>query len=422
MRKPSTFEEDTVMILKRTPLILLATLAISSTAYGQVQDAANNFKVPTFETKSLDVSGQNLFYIDDAENLDVNLGSAFEMSSQSPEKSWSVTNGLSIDLHKEKDLDGMAQNIGNTLAGSYSQYFMGDRGVGVNVSVAVDLGMVNSGEKDAETKTDLNIWASVGASYGRRFDARVIAQAAAICSVAKKDCSADDLAKIGDAIGKNSTGAYLAEHKDAGAAATAFFADVTAVSGGDAFAAASVLSSPIYNVGSREVGYTAGADLRISSGDHMFDEKTDTGPDGKQSMYAHIGAGYAMLLDDNSGISADLGVDYGLKQEGPSLDGHPGDGNISIDFTLGYNLDHNISWNTNAQVVVNYEKYKDDAPEAEMNWRIHAETNYAMGTKALVGAAFNVCGGKGVTGTEACATGEDKLHWNVLANFRYFIF
>ena len=417
------------MIFKRTHLIILASIAISSSAFGQVQEAADNFKVPSYETKTLDVHGAPLFFYNDAGQLDINIGSGFLMTNQTPEMAWSVVNSLEINMNQaDKDAE-MSHNVTEVLGASYRQFFNGDRGVSAILNLGVGVEMDKAAVKDAEATKALDAVIGVGVGYGRKFNARTLAQGAAMCKASGKSCTAADLQTIADVMGKQAAGYYDAKFKADGS--VEFNKDLSAATGGTAAKNAQVLNSPIYNIGDRNTGWEVTALMNIVSGDHLADSDA-TGVDAGQSMWVSAGAGYAMLLDDNSGVNLDIGVDYGMANEYTGINAgifntNPGDGAMVARVDLGYNIDHSSSWNSGADVYLNYNKPKEG--DATNSWGLHIETNYAMGTKALAGLAINACGGKAASlsgGTAGdlnhCATSEDKVHYNAQAQFTYFIF
>ena len=134
------------MRLNRATLIALATVAISSTAFAQaVQEAATNYEVPTFETKTLDVHGGDLFNYEKAAgaedaSMTFHLGSDFGMWSQSPEKLFYVANDLDISGGKAGDAD-LTWGVNDVITGGYHMWLMGSRGVRVGGDVVIGIGL-----------------------------------------------------------------------------------------------------------------------------------------------------------------------------------------------------------------------------------------------------------------------------------------
>lgn len=411
------------MSLKRTFLALVACIAIPSTASGQVQEAASNFEIPSFETKYLDVHGQDLFSLNDAGAMNINLGSNFWMASQTPEQTWNVSNGLEINMSKADSDADMGKVIGNVLRADYQKFFGGSRGLSVITGLDLTFGMID----DAKA---LNAGLVVGVGYGRKFNARTVAQAAAMCAASGKTCTAADLNKIADIIGKNSAGYYAAQFKADGP--VEFNKELSAATGGEAAKNAQVLGSNIYNIGNRHVGWEANATLNIASGDHLAEGDDASG----MSMHIAATGGYGMLLDDNSGINAGVSFLMGMGQEyagGTALaDAHPGDGNMAVALDLGYNLDHSSSWNTTADFNFNMNLPKEG--DATNSWGLDIASNYALTTEALAGISIHA--GSAVAAPAAVADpitgvvdpaapvadGGSDLAWNVQAHFTYFIF
>ena len=414
------------MILKRI-LVLLACIAIPSTAFGQqVQEAATNFEIPSFETKTLDVHGQDLFSLNDGGEMGINLGSNFYMANQTPETTWSLGNKLEINMDQANSDAEMSQDISNNLWAGYQKFFNGSRGFSAHAALKLAFGMNKAAVVDAEMGQSLNADVAIGVGYGRKFNARTVAQAAAMCAASGKSCTAADLNKIADIIGKNSAGYYVAQYK--ADAAVEFNKELSAATGGDAFKNDQVLNSGIYNIGNRHVGWEAAATFHLAGGDFLAEGDDASG----MSMHIAATAGYGMLLDDNSGIDANLSFRMGLGQEyagGTAFGGseHPGDGSMAVALDVGYNLDHSSSWNSNAafEFAMNMPKEGD----ATNSWGLHLESNYALTTQALAGVAIDVGSGVAPAAPEV-VEGEDPLpaaeasdlSWSARANFTYFIF
>lgn len=407
------------MRLNRATLIALATVAISSTAFAQaVQEAATNYEVPTFETKTLDVHGGDLFNYSKAAgaedaSMSFHLGSDFDMRNQSPETLYYVTNRLNIN-GSQADGNDLAWGVDDVITGGYHMWLMGSRGVRVGGDVEVGIALDGGGGADEMTKA-IAFAARVGAGYGRVIDARTIAVAAAMYEAVGKTASAADLAKAAEIMGQYVAGAYDAKYKDGVAAAAAYYADLGAAVGTDnPFKLAEVENSPIYNIGSRKAGYHFDVDFGVASGDHGADEAG-------QSMSIVQGAGYAMLLADNMGLSLEETLWYGLDDNEAAttaagidaLVGHPGKSNLKVEIDVDWNLDHSSQWSSSAHVDVNITL--PDGGDMIMDWGLHAGTNYAMGTKATAYANLHVVGGN-----DAYNGGEIGYGFSV--GFRYFIF
>ena len=84
--------------------------------------------------------------------------------------------------------------------------------------------------------------------------------------------------------------------------------------------------------------------------------------------------------------------------------------NIDID----WNLDHSSQWSSSAHVDVDISL--PDGGDMGMTWGLHAETNYAMGTKASAYANLNVVGGNDNS------TFAGEMGYGVALGFRYYIF
>jgi len=385
--------------INRVALMALATFALTATAHaGNVQDAATKYEVPTIEYKKLTVHGHDLLHYDN-NGGELNLGSDFSMVKQNAELEYRVWNSLGINVTFPSEGDG-GHAIDDNLGGLYRQYFTGLCGVYAVVGADIGISMVKDGDLTADMA------AYVGAGFGRMLDARSVAQAAAMCP----DCDAAKLMGIAEVISKRES--YSAANEYDGA--MNFANDLAKAAGSDnVFKLLQVLDSPIYNVGSRNVGYAIEAGLHVAKRLAGAEGTTDG-----MNMAVGQSLGWAMLLDDTSGVwvteNFAMGMQNDLAAPISHLNdfSHPGDGNMVVGAQIGYNKDLSASSNILATVDVSYDMPKD--LDAVLGWLLHVEYNHAMGSKMVASVYANVwnadhAGPHGGGGDDLGAALEDLL-------------
>jgi hypothetical protein len=418
--------------INRVALMALATFALTATAHaGNVQDAATKYEVPTIEYKKLTVFGNDLLHYDNSGG-ELSLGSDFMMVKQNAEVAYSVWNSLGINVTFPSEGDG-SHAIDDNLGALYRQYFTGSRGVYATVGADIGISMVKDGDLTAD------LAAYVGAGYGRMLDARSVAQAAAMCP----DCDAAKLMGIAEVISKR--GSYTAANEFDGA--MNFANDLAKAAGSDnVFKLLQVLDSPIYNVGSRNVGYAIEAGLHVAKRLAGAEGTTDG-----MNMAVAQSLGWAMLLDDTSGVwvtqTFAMGMQNDLAAPISHLDGfnHPGDGNMAVGAQIGFNKDLSASSNILATVDISYDM--PDGGDAVLGWLFHGEYNHAMGSKMVASVYTNVwnadhagpagsgddaavaalvealAGALGGDGAAAPAAEEaDDINYELGVNFTYYVF
>ena len=432
--------------------LIIIVLLFSVSAHAQeVQNAAADYQVPTYEAKSLDIHGEDLFRYNDAEEFSLNVGSDFLMTKQNPMSNMTIGNTLDFSMGTQFGADGAGtEQVGHTLTDilgvGYQRFIGGSRGLNIGVNLLLSLASQAGDGVDGTTTT--NVITALNVGYGRLVNARPLAQAAAMCKAAGQTCDAKKLLEIGEVIGQFQAGYFAAKFK-ADANVEFYAALLKAIGGGNAFKMAQILTSPIYNIGNRNVGWQAGVRLINGMGDLTLEEDDE---ETNSSMMVQQYADYAALLNDNMGYTVSQTFTMGMDDDFGLL-GHPGKDNMVLSVNADLNVDHGAQWNTQVQAAMNMrmadapdveapaenaEEGEDQAlngaaatdaaaDDSEMNWRVSAMTNYALGSKAIASAALNVCGGNtgvGVDGTEYATTclGDDDMHYSVMASFRYFIF
>lgn len=272
-----------------------------------------------------------------------------------------------------------------------------------------------------DERRDLNLLGSAGLYYGRVVNARTVAQAAAMCEVAGQTCDASALHRIAEVIGRAEAGYYLTKFKyDADAE---FYKDLAKEVGTDQpFKLRQVLTSPIYQISDRWVGWELGFDLSLASGDHGNDDGDE---DPGEDLLLQERARYATLFTDDLTFWVTQELLHGMLQTAAvGLPEHPGERMSVLGLETGLNWDIKYSWNLQSVLFGNLSFHSSG--EYHSNYGLHVETNYALGSRFLAGLAGNLCNGDTNLGVdtslmEICA-GDKKFHYDLMAHFRVYIF
>ena len=393
---------------KLSKILLSATLlcATASVAHAGVQEAATNFQVPTYDSMQLNVHGHDLFSYDDSGKLDINVGSNFVMDNQSPMMSFGITNELKINAGIAGEGADFSFNLTETAGVSYEQYFGDARGL--SIRGAADIGLAVG---DA---TQFAAVVQAGAAYGRMVDAKTLAQAAAMFEKLEREATDEELLKVAEIIGQRAS--YDVNYRENGK--VEFFKALTEALGtSDAFTLANVLDSPIYKIGNRKSGWDVGVDVQFATGDHGADAAG-------QALSLHQSFNFGMLLSDTMGLWIEETFAMGL------LAGYTGGGlvpavalgemSMAVGAEVGFNWDHSIQWNS--QAVVNIGMDIPDGGDLGFNYQLALESNWAMGSDAMIGGYFDFCGGDGrnANSLDRCV-GDGEVHYGVGVNFTYVI-
>jgi len=350
----------------RIALIALATIAMSSTVLGQeLQQAATQLEVPTYDKMTLNVYGSPVFrYVkntadvakkegtDTKERMVIGLSSDFELFHQDWTNMYYVTNSLHFDGEREDDK--FTWDALDSVEAGYHVWLLGQRGI----HIGVDLGIGVKVDKGGDA-TNYAFGGRIQAGYGREIDATALAIANAMFEAVNKTASASDLSYAADYIGRYKAGEYDAKHKDSIRAKAQYYADLGDVLGTtNLFLIQEIQESPIYNIGSRRSGFQVDAEFAVISGalgdpiDYEFlpatnsnDDSADCDPDNlngdpsadppipecsnkqertdKPDMYAGEVAKYSILFSDNMGLSIEQTFRYGITNNN-DLDGNDG--------------------------------------------------------------------------------------------------
>jgi hypothetical protein len=356
---------------------------------GLISDAASNYEVPYLEARQLSVQGQDLFLLDatggSVNELGIHLGSTYSQFVQSPMQNRSISN--QVDILGET-VEGIL-NVGLTevFGASFLQYFKSSReGFG---SGGIEIETTKTGDGDPAT----SLHTELGAGYGRIVDARTIAQAAAMYDVVKVKPTERELLDLAEVIGQRSQFSIKYRFE----AEKYFYKAISKTMGGlnsaGTFAVRQVLESPLYNVGARRVGWTAGAYTETS---WTSAEGAMEGDDIPLKQFYR----YATLLDANTGL---------LFSQELNITNTTGEGDSSAELVLsaGVNQDHSSSWQSQAEAV-----FSTSLSDSSGSLSISGESNAAFGKNFV-----------GTIGLEISKDmGAAPANLKAYSNFTYYVF
>ena len=387
-------------------LICLSVLcATASMAHAGVQSAATNYEVPTFDSMQLNVHGHDLFSFDDSGKLDINVGSFFLMDNQSPMSNFRIHNDLKINAGMANSDADFSFNLDEVAHVHYRQFFGSSRGLSVHGNLALGLGVGDA--------TSFSAVVEAGAAYGRMVDAKTLAQAAAMFEKLEREATDEELLKVAEIIGQRAS--YEVNYREDGK--VEFFKALSAALGtSDAFTLANVLDSPIYKIGNRKAGWDVGVDVEFATGDHG-------GDGGGQALALSQSFNLGILLSDTMGLWVEESFAMGLMAGYTGSLAHAGLGemDMAVGAEIGFNMDHSIQWNS--QAVANIGMNIPDGGDVGFNYQLGLESNWAMGSDAMIGGYFEFCGGDGTTENsyERCQAQDGAINYGVGLNFTYVI-
>ncbi|MDP6935043.1 MAG: hypothetical protein QGG40_19125 [Myxococcota bacterium] len=383
-------------------LLSLALLSNTALADDLVKEAASQYEVPTITASQLSVQGEDLFSLAGASgdtSFNGHLGSTYQSIKQDPTGTLTMSNQL--DTRVTTESTHALTTAGSDVFQTDCQQYLGDNPRGLFAGGGAALGLAKVGDQDAGGDVGFNI----GGGYGRVVDARTVAQASAIYDVLERDATAEDLLRVAEVLGKYSS--YAVQYKFE--ADLYFYQDLAdAIGGADAkeiFTIRQVLESPLYNISSRKVGWTAGAQVDGAYGDLLNE--------GTMGAAMTQFFSWATLLDGSTGVSVDQTLSMGLVDGGSqSLTGPlstPGEGVTEIDIDVSYEKEHGISWQST--VSIGWSTILAEAGSTNA-WRLEAESNRAIGSDLVMGVA--------------AAAGQtldtEDLAWALTGNFTYYVF
>ena len=214
----------------------------------------------------------------------------------------------------------------------------------------------------------------------------------------QRGTTAKKLAEVAEVIGQRSQ--YFLRHRFE--ADKFFYADLAAAMGGlsstQLFDVRQVLDSPIYNIGSRRVGWTAGGGVETSMTGIGEDEtRIDDLP-----LYQF--SGYATLLNPKTGvyISQEMRIRNAVTDEESSTE---------FNVTAALNTDHTPSWQSILETGINGERIggSDTA-----SWFFKGQSNIAIGSMLVASTGLNL--------DRSMLESGSPMNWELVSSFTYFLY
>ena len=388
-------------------LRVILTLSIFiSMGYSQLYEG---FDIPTFQFKNANVSGSPLFSsISSGEGSStiINAGGRYTFSSQSPEFTYSYGGELAYGsqtitvLGNEESFEDETTKSGEYALNapfSVNKYFGDSKGAYAFADGNLDY----HGGKDWENiddTGDLNL--TVGGGYGRIISAKPVAQAAAIASELGGGISDEGILEMAAIISKASSGYYINLYKDD--AQIEYYNALEVASGktGVTMKIMQIMTSPVFNISDRHVGWFARAGL---TDNYMKAEGDET----KSSL--SLEAGYAKPMGMDKQLTASFEYDKNMAEFGGS------------EMLLGATgtMDHSYTWVSGASINLGSLSVKH--PEFYLNEKqeMISESIFALNiysTRAIVNKLVATASLDFMKTGEADPVSELKLE------FTYFIF
>jgi hypothetical protein len=388
---------------------VFAGIGLSTTAAADdmVKQAASDFEVPSFTSRQIAIEGQDLLAIagtPDGTVADGQLAITYTKVEQTPERTLTIGESATIygTTGGSHAMSFAAEGVG---AVSTQRFLYGSRGLGLTGSVAAGTAKI------AQSEAIADLYLGGGASYGRIVDARTLAQAQTMFSVLDREPSVEEVVAVAELIGQRA--AYTAEYQyDAD---IYFYNDVAEALGGasleEVYKIQQVLDSPLYNIGSRVTGWTAGARLDIGSGDLL-------GENGMASSLSQYAA-YATLVGNGASLTLSETLSRGLSDSGANQQLTPPitteAGSTALVLAAALSVDHSSSWNSGAALTITAKGglplEEDGTGGQETTWAASAQSNLAVGSKMVAGGEFS--SGK--------TLGEDDLNWGLNFRITYYV-
>ena len=358
-------------------------------------DAAINFQIPTMQAKQLSVQGQDLLQLAGSgrtlTDLNVHVGSTYSKLNQSPMITSVVYNDVNINGVSASNANGenvLEVALTENIRGEIQKYYDDERGVFVRAGGDLE----STKNATAELSSDFTFELSAG--YGRIVDARTVAQAQAACEALLKLCDVNTLTNIAELIGQREQ--FVIDYRFE--ADKYFYAALADELGGlqadDLFELRQVLESPLYNIGSRRVGWTASlGTLRTTTG--IGTEAVSRG-----DLPIIQKAGYATLLDSSTGflISNELIISQFI------------DDAAAADFSLAasINRDHSYQWRSQLDAGL-------ETTLGQNNGVLFIEgvSDFAFGTNMVCSSSLSL---------DRALSPESKFGWELSSSFTYYVF
>lgn len=383
-----------------------------------ISDAAGLYQVPTFASQQLVLEGQDLLAINGTEEgldtVEGQLALVYNKAEQTTLHTRTIGNAFTTYFSNAGNYQ-LSIAAEESFAITDFRYFDDPRGWYMARRGAFGIG------KAAEFPLVSDVVGGIGGGYGRILDVRMLVQAQEMFNVLGREASPEDLQRVAELIGRRNQ--YFQDYQYE--SDIYFYRDLSEALGGttseETYQIQLVLDSPLYNIGSRYVGWQAGADFDVAIGDLAGSE------DGEDGVSARIGLGAAkafMLGESSVLIPISVGcliTDNAVQNLTEPLSGSkcidPDLGlTITLDFGAAMSWDHSSSWNTTltagaAQTYI-------IAP----NPGIHAlELEAAVQSNAALGS--RLVWSNGLSAETAMVAGEDNtLGWDFTSTLTYYIF
>lgn len=383
-----------------------------------IAEAAQSFQVPTYSSKQLALVGEDLLSMvgtqEGLETFEGQLSLVYNLSEQTPQRTRSVGNALTLYYSNEGNY-ALSAAAEESFAITNFRYFDDPTGLYQSSRGAFGIG------RAAEFPLVSDAVGGVGVGYGRILDVRTLVQAQEMFNILEREASAEDLQRVAELIGRRNE--YFQNYQyDAD---IHFYEDIAEALGGtttsETYQIQQVLDSPLYNIGSRYVGWQAGADLDIAVGDLAGSED----PEEQDGVTARIGFGgaKAFTVGDSSiliplSVSC-LIVDNAVQNLTDPLPGalcfDPGL-SITLDLSSALSIDHSSSWNSSfsAGTSQTYNIFPNTSVQA-LKLFAGVQSNAALGSKLVWNNGFQI-------ESAMVADEENTLDWELKSTLTYYIF
>ncbi|MBS4029565.1 MAG: hypothetical protein KGZ58_13130 [Ignavibacteriales bacterium] len=367
--------------MKKLSLLLLVVGFLSS---GFAQDASvfEQYKIPTYEYKYLDVYGTDfLHYVSQAGNsrMYMNFGGNFSYVNQSPMMSWGIMDNLNYNSDSKGSPTGDATStMTNTLQANARKYIMDDEPRGVFAYGTAGLAYSKTTDVDATKMLPLE----VGAGYGRVTEERSVAQAIVVLKELGADASNENVLKLADIISKSNSGYYANMYKDD--AAIMYYKDIASVTGKaeDAVKVQRILGGGIYQISTRWFGWAVMGGYR----------NPDMVADPSNSGGIRLGGQYAMPMDMDKQF-------FGWAWYSMDLNDNPVN-----NFNLGasFSIDHTYLWASMAKFE--FTQYMPDIGDSKADWSLSARSDYFVLNQMSLYGQLEMANREATTGVKDTGT------------------
>lgn len=322
-------------MMKKTLVLTIIILFASALTFAQDASVYDDFKVSTYDYRTLYLRGNNLLdyysHNDTDSHFNFGFGGDYNMVNQTPEFMWEVHNYLDYDNTADDGLNGgdAFNEINENLGGAVYKWFMGYTG-----PFAFGEGMFHYYKHSEADDPDQYLQLNLGAGYGRFTAAKPVAQAVAIASELGGGSSNASVLKIADII--DSYSMYTAKYKDD--AYIMYINDIAKAAGKPEMAmkVSQIMGSGVYKMSNRYVGWWGKVSYK-----NRFMISPEPAEDPKGMLT--IRADYGKPMDLDKQLWAWFEYDMSLEEDA--------DPNMLIGARA--TLDHNYLWASYAQFEFN---------------------------------------------------------------------